>query len=153
MNNIYFKNILSNDSKAIILKIYMIIMKEFYKIKLLKKNDNFSIIFINDNEIKKLNKKYKNKNETTDVLTFLSPDSFDNYLGDIYINGFYVQKYYKSHIYNEIGLIIIHGILHLLKYSHYDKINSKKMFDIQNKIQLNINYNKIVNNEYNNKIT
>ena len=68
------------------------------KVSMLKKNNfNFSILLAGDNEVKKLNKKFRKRNKTTDILSFpfheknalnilLRKKKIQIYLGDIIIN-------------------------------------------------------------------
>jgi probable rRNA maturation factor len=108
-----------------------------------KKKYHFSISFINNKEIQKINKKHAKKNAPTDVLSFNIDYAFDKndiLLGDMYISYEYAKKYAKSNnliFLEEIKLLITHGILHLLKYDHNTKNKQKKMFNLQEKILAN----------------
>ncbi len=85
--------------------------------------EKISLAFVNKAEIKKLNKKFRNKNRETDVLSF----ELDNgYLGEVVICP-EVVKTEKEQI-----KVFIHGILHLLGYEHE---KSKKESELMEKKQ------------------
>ena len=75
--------------------------------------------FISNPEIKDINIKHLNHNYETDIITFnLSEKGELN--GDIYISVDEALKNaeeYKTTYENEIKLLIVHGILHLLNYN------------------------------------
>ncbi len=91
-----------------------------------RKKGNLSVVLVNPNEIKKLNKKYRKKNKITDVLAFGEfPNSqfpiSNSLLGEIVICPEMVKKNAKkfnSDFKKELILVLIHGILHLLGYDH-----------------------------------
>ena len=84
-----------------------------------KETETISLAFVDKEEIKKLNKKFRKKNKPTDVLSFALSE--DGYLGEIIICPDIVKenaKKYKSSIKKEIMKVFIHGISHLLGYDH-----------------------------------
>lgn len=99
-------------------------------ISLFKKNKIFFSILLSGNErIKKLNKKYRNKNETTDILSFpfyekrklnqLIKKKEKIYLGDIIININKITKKSKNFFFIKyFDKIWVHGLTHLLGYKH-----------------------------------
>ena len=80
------------------------------------------LILINNSSIQKLNKEHRNIDKPTDVLSF--PLEFDlphMPLGSIVISVDYAQE--KANEFNhtleeEITLLFIHGLLHLLGFDH-----------------------------------
>ena len=60
------------------------------------KKINFTLLLSNNKEIKKLNKKFRNKNKSTDVLSFplnsLTEKSKTTYIGDIIISYNFMDK-------------------------------------------------------------
>jgi len=85
----------------------------------------FSIAFISDRRMRELNKFFRGKDTTTDVLSFPhEPDEFDvdkTNLGDIVISAEQAQRQAKENgltLDNEIKQLILHGILHLCGYDH-----------------------------------
>jgi probable rRNA maturation factor len=89
-------------------------------------NAELSILIVNDSRMRGLNLMYRGKDRTTDVLAFsmkegkysgINPDI----LGDIVIsaNTAKRQAEEKGHgLYDEIALLLIHGMLHLTGYDH-----------------------------------
>lgn len=69
----------------------------------------FNIFYINEYNIKIINKKYRNKNKKTEILSFKN----NNTLGDIIICKNIIAKKKKN-----LKKTILHGLLHLLGYKH-----------------------------------
>jgi len=96
-----------------------------------------SISFVDDENIKRLNKQYLGRDRATNVLSFSLRegeygDINPQILGDIIISVETAQKdalYGKLTIAQEIDFLLIHGILHLLGYNHENttKKESNKM--------------------------
>lgn len=84
-----------------------------------------SITFIGDKEMIKLNRKYKQKEETTDVLSF--PFDIPKILGDIYISRGQAKRQKEGNLLEELKLLTVHGILHLAGYDDREKNDRKEM--------------------------
>ncbi len=85
-----------------------------YKIK-----KEISVALLSPEEIKKLNKVYRQKNKVTDVLSFNLEDK--NILGEIVICLEQAKKQAiekNKSIKSELKLLLLHGTLHLLGYDH-----------------------------------
>jgi len=81
-----------------------------------KKEFEVSIVLVGEGRIKELNKKYRGKNRTTDVLAFPYNNS-----GEIVICLKKVKKNAKqfgSDFQTELARVLIHGLLHLLGFHH-----------------------------------
>jgi rRNA maturation RNase YbeY len=88
----------------------------------------FVVLLTNDRTIRRLNRRFRNQNKATDVLSFpgrSSPDQglgFENgYLGDIIISVERAQRQAleKKHaLERELQTLAIHGVLHLLGHDH-----------------------------------
>lgn len=114
--------------------------RELEKSLSIKKDIN--IIFVKQDQIRELNREYREKDEVTDLLSF-NIDSED-ILGEIYIYPEYIIKDISRENYKEqIVRILVHGILHLQGYDHkkkFKKIDYKdepmyiKQEEIVNKI-------------------
>ena len=100
----------------------------------LNKKVSFSLLLSNNKNIKKLNKDFRNKNESTDILSF--PFSKKNkiskktYIGDIIISYNFIDKpkSQKLKFFKEkLIKIFIHGFLHLLNFDHKKNKDYKKM--------------------------
>ena len=82
---------------------------------------DIELILTTDEEIKKLNKLYRNKDKATDVLSFPLENIPGIPLGSIVISVDTAKKGAKEFghsIEDEIKLLFIHGLLHLLGYDH-----------------------------------
>lgn len=106
----------------------------------LSKRHIVSIVLVNNEEIKRINKEYRKLDVETDVISFALADDLDEYpyeLGDIFISIDKVyqqaQEYGHSNE-RELGFLIVHGILHLLGYDHITKEEENAMFEIQEQI-------------------
>lgn len=115
----------------------------------IKCNPEISVSVVKNHEIQNLNKKFRNVDCPTDVLSFPMID-FTNkncllkenvLLGDIVISiekALEQAKNYNHSIEREIGFLTAHGILHLLGYDHIEPADEKIMFDKQNIILLKV---------------
>lgn len=106
-----------------------------YMKKKMDEQRDFSLVFIDNDYIKELNKEYRQKNAETDVLTFVEDTRY--YLGDILISYPKIveqAKEYNHEIKREMYFLITHGFLHLLGYDHLEKEDEKIMFDKQNEL-------------------
>ena len=96
--------------------------------------------------MKELNKKYRNKNKPTDVLSFpfnkKTKYNKNVYLGDVAISYEIINKRSKnSNFFLEFDKMWIHGYLHLLGYNHKKKKDFMKMKRLEDLI-LNYFYKK-----------
>lgn len=96
-----------------------------------------SLTIVNNNEIQQLNKNYRDKDVPTDVLSFpldedwIPVEGMPQMLGDIIISHEKVdeQKNQFGHAYErELCFLAVHGLLHLIGYTHNDEIEEKQMF-------------------------
>lgn len=93
------------------------------------------VIYCEDREITRLNKEYKHKNRSTDVMAFnLDDDETPNYLGEVYVNLQMARRQAGennvSYI-EEVKRLTVHGVLHLLGYRDDTEIKRRKMWNIQ----------------------
>jgi probable rRNA maturation factor len=86
-----------------------------------------SIAFVDDEQMTSLNRKFRKKAKTTDVLTFPADDSYGDPamegrpLGDIVISVDQARRQAadeKHSLATEIRYLIVHGVLHALGYDH-----------------------------------
>ena len=141
LNNINWKRYLRNPNRFIDKKIVLLNKKN----KLFKKNTLIcSIVLSGPKEIKNLNKKFRKKNKSTDVLSFpfYEKNQLNNkirkekevYLGDIIINLSQVKKKNnKAKFKEELNKLWIHGLLHLLGYDHKSNSQYLQMQKIEKK--------------------
>ncbi|MEO6588912.1 MAG: rRNA maturation RNase YbeY [Pyrinomonadaceae bacterium] len=111
------------------IKIKRLIFLEFAENAISKieeaENKSVTIALVSDRKMRQLNKVFRGKNSTTDVLSFpFEPDEFEpeeKSLGDIAISLEQAQKQSaenKLDLETEIKQLILHGILHLCGYDH-----------------------------------
>jgi probable rRNA maturation factor len=103
-----------------------------------EKNLEFNVIFVNNEEIRRLNMEYRNIDNYTDVLSFALEDYEDikyedlRLLGDIYISVDEASKQAKENNHSflkELEFLAVHGLLHLLGYNHFNIDDEKNMFE------------------------
>ncbi len=111
------------------------------KYKFQNKNMSISLMLSNNKNIKKLNKSFRNKDKSTDVLSFPFDNKKDrykgNYLGDIIMSYNYMNKPKTKNlkIFKEkVTKTFIHGFLHLLGYDHIRNNDYKKMIKAEESI-------------------
>ena len=88
-------------------------------------NQELSVLLANDRKIRTLNKLYRGEDRATDVLSFSQNEEEDNpnshLMGDVVISTVTAKRQAAGHglsIEEEIVLLLIHGILHLLGFDH-----------------------------------
>ena len=111
------------------------------------KEVTFTILLTNSFNMKKLNKKFRNRNKPTDVLSFpffssnnlkfLKQKKF--YIGDIATSYEIVNlRSKKNNFTTEFDKVWVHGFLHLLGYDHVKDRNYYKMNKIEKRILISI---------------
>ena len=105
------------------------------------KKITLSLLLSNNKCIKKLNKKFRNKNKHTDILSFpfdvKEKKLKEKYLGDIIISYNYMNKprnLSNKQFTEKTVRIFIHGFLHLLGYDHIKSRDFKEMLNEEEKI-------------------
>lgn len=100
----------------------------------------FSIVFVDEEQIHKLNREYRGVDRVTDVISFAFEDIEDirynkiRILGDIYICIPKMKKQAEEYGHSEkreLSFLTVHGLLHLLGYDHQTKEEEKEMFALQ----------------------
>jgi probable rRNA maturation factor len=110
-----------------------------------EKSAELSIVLTGDGEVRALNKAYRQKNKTTDVLSFpllegkkmISGLKEKVLLGDVVISVPQTRRQAAQggkDFDMELALLLTHGILHLLGYDHVTKAQEKRMFGLQNRL-------------------
>ena len=115
------------------------------KYRFIKKKVSFTILLSNNKNIKKLNKKFRNKNKFTDVLSFPAEKKINiknsPYIGDIVISYEFMNKpkaLSALEFKDKVTKIFIHGFLHLLGYDHIKLKDFKEMLIVEEKIYQSI---------------
>ena len=126
------------------------IVKNIIKINELnfKKNNSYilNLIFVDDKKIKNINKEYRKKNKTTDVLTFVNFIKNNNNENETYCDIFFAAETIKKdakknlvNFYDHITHLIIHCFLHVNGYDHKKKSEFLKMKKLEEKILMYLN--------------
>lgn len=94
------------------------------------KNAEVSVSFVDNNEIRRLNKIYRDKDKSTDVLSFplgengvydINNETGACLLGDVVISmetAVKQARIYGHSLEREVGFLTVHSMLHLLGYDH-----------------------------------
>ncbi len=105
------------------------------------KKISLTLLLSNNKGIKKLNKKFRNKNKSTDILSFPIEKKIklkdNSYLGDIIISFNFMNKPKDQEIKLfklKVIKIFIHGFLHLLGFDHTKNKDYLKMLKEEQKI-------------------
>jgi len=118
-------------------------------IKFFKKKDiTFTILLTSSLNMRKLNKKFRNQNKPTDILSF--PSLHANNLKLIKQKKFYIGdlaasyeiinfRSKKSNFVLEFDKVWVHGLLHLIGYNHVKNKDYFEMNKMEKKILNSIN--------------
>ena len=104
-----------------------------------------SVVFTGDAQVRRLNRQYRGKDQTTDVLSFsllegkrlISGAGKKIVLGDVVISLPQAKRQAREAgktLKSEAGMLLVHGILHLLGYDHGSRRGEKSMFALQERI-------------------
>lgn len=119
----------------------------------LPENTEMSVTFMDNEEIRMINRDYRNKDQATDVISFAleelgedelaihfdEEDDFDlpRNIGDIMISVERAQEQAQEYGHSfdrELGFLAVHGFLHLNGYDHMTPEDEKEMFGLQEEI-------------------
>ncbi|MDD4994941.1 MAG: rRNA maturation RNase YbeY [Patescibacteria group bacterium] len=111
----------------------------------IKKDYLVSVALLSPARMRAFNRRYRGKDKPTDVLSFttieLKNQKGVNLLGEIFISPAVAASGAKAASHStvrEMQYLLAHGVLHLLGYRHARNAESKKMFNLQDKILKNI---------------
>ena len=109
--------------------------KPFYKSNLIS-----TLVLTNSKMIKDLNKKFRKKNKSTDIISFpfykkselrrLLKSNKKVYIGDIVIN---LNKIKKKDFKKNFNILWVHGLLHLIGFTHSKDVEYYKMLRLEKK--------------------
>ena len=109
--------------------------KPFYKSNLFS-----TLVLTNSKMIKDLNKKFRKKNKSTDIISFpfykkselrrLLKSNKKVYIGDIVIN---LNKIKKKDFKKNFNILWVHGLLHLIGFTHSKDVEYYKMLRLEKK--------------------
>jgi probable rRNA maturation factor len=104
-----------------------------------------TIILTNDEQLHQLNLQFMGVDAPTDVLSFpagiTDPDTGGYYLGDILISVPQALTQAQANLQSgaeEIKLLVVHGVLHLLGYDHAEPKEQDQLWEIQSVILTSI---------------
>jgi probable rRNA maturation factor len=117
------------------------------------KNKSVAVAFVSDRKMRELNRTFRGKDATTDVLSFPYEaddfefgaefsDSDENYLGDIAISLEQAQRQAFENDLNletEIKQLVLHGVLHLCGYDHETDSGEMNELELKYRRELKIN--------------
>ena len=102
-----------------------------------------SVSFVTNEEIKELNRDYRNVDSETDVLSFPMDDEFDgvNILGDIVLSTQKIIEQandFNHSLEREMLYLTVHSMLHLIGYDHMNDDEKKEMREKEKVIMKNL---------------
>lgn len=109
------------------------------------------LVITDDETIRKLNRSYRGKDETTDVLSFalredleceaetpfVSPPDGTTHLGEVLLSYPQAAVQAREHghpLERELALLVIHGVLHLLGYRDEDVAAAARMRNAEKRV-------------------
>ena len=137
MIDLVFKNWTSQKAPGE--KFFKNILEKSAEVLKLNQKLEVSVSIVGEQKIKGLNKKYRGKDKSTNVLSFPLGDGN----GDVFICLSIAKVEAKSEnisIEKKLARLAVHGFLHLRGYDHEKSKNAaKEMFDLEDKILSNFN--------------
>ena len=140
----YFRNQSTEKSWTHYRSYLDLISKKTVKILHITKRFQYSVILVNKEAIREINRMYRKLDAETDVISFASLDTLSIQvkessleLGDIFINVDAIRsqaKEYGHSLKREFSFLVAHGLLHLLGYDHMTKHDEETMFKLQEDI-------------------
>ncbi len=126
-------------------KLFVIFAEKVVKTVFEAKGKTFTLVFVSDRKMRELNKTFRNKNSTTDVLSFPFEseefEALENNLGDIVISVQQAEKQAKENnldFETEIKQLILHGVLHLGGYDHETDAGEMNELELRLRAKLKI---------------
>jgi len=105
-------------------------------------NSELTIVISDDAHLQDLNRQFLEIDAPTDVLSFpageeIDPDSGAPYLGDVILSLARAKSQAEAgghHLKDELQLLVVHGVLHLLGYDHDSEDEKARMWSAQAEI-------------------
>lgn len=124
-NNLLFEN---NSKTNIAELVFLSVLEVVIQQEELPKNAIVNLLISDGDEIQEINRKYRGVDNKTDVISFPAETPDRSYLGDIIIDieiadsqkGIYTLE-------EELRVLFLHGVLHLLGYDHLSARQKKIM--------------------------
>jgi probable rRNA maturation factor len=135
---IHFTGIRKFSKKNTLLKFVRSVCRQEAR---LNQKGEICFIFVTDKQIRIINRKFLKQDYPTDVIAFNysmpMPKTKDTPFGDIYISldtARSAARLGKYPVYQEIALLMLHGLLHLIGYEDHTHKKQKKMFARQREL-------------------
>jgi len=106
-------------------------------------NGSVGVVYCSGDAIRSLNRKFRDLDEPTDVLSFPAVEDLDEirdepsaYLGDLAVCIPYTAEHLAEgrSLEEEVALLLIHGLLHLLGWDHDTKASERRMWREQDRL-------------------
>ncbi len=135
-------NLLDAEHQELVQKLVAFAAKELQSAP----DTEMSITIVDDDEIRRINREYRNTDRVTDVISFAIEDDEDSFagfegipenIGDLFIAPAKVAdqaKDYGHSFERELGYTVVHGFLHLNGYDHIQPEDEAVMIPLQEKI-------------------
>ncbi len=107
-----------------------------------------SIAIVGDAEIRKMNKRYLNRNRSTDIISFDLSEEKDQKLFELVVNGEMAVKQARQRGHSseaELALYVTHGLLHNLGFDDTTQSQAKKMHETEDKFLQQLGYGLVYN--------
>ena len=106
-------------------------------------NADLTIVLADDAQLRQLNQQFLGIDAPTDVLSFpageVDPDTDRPYLGDVIISVERAQTQAGEHpLEDELRLLVVHGVLHLLGHDHAEQAEKDAMWQVQREVLLQL---------------
>ena len=105
------------------------------------KSGTLTVVLTDEAGICEYNLRFAGVDQPTDVLSFpggeIDPDIGEEYLGDVIICppiALTGASMGKHALLDEVSLLTVHGVLHLLSYDHDEEDSRRKMWTVQERI-------------------
>ena len=95
-----------------------------------------AIAIVSDVRMRALNRQFRRKDQSTDVLSF--PSDLPRFLGDVVIAERVARRQAREagHSYTvELKVLALHGLLHLLGYDHHDPADGGRMARLERRLR------------------
>ena len=120
-------------------RIYPEFVRKIVRKTLKSSGENFnslgiSVVFVNEAKIREINRKYRKRDKSTDVLSFRYDLGYNKKEagGEMILSPIVIAKNARKNkisFLRELAFVLSHGVLHILGWKH-----SKKMYNLQDKI-------------------
>ncbi len=123
-------SIINKTRSKVDLKFIEKVVDKFFRISKIRKD--VSIVLVGDKRIRDINREYRKKDKVTDVLSFEESEAGD-FFGEIIIDYAQIKRQAKKYSRNtkeELGYMLIHGLLHLSGFEDHTEKGRKRMEEL-----------------------